>query len=63
MLDAENHVWNAGIFLFRASAMLAHAKILPDMLVAVETAIDDARQDNNFWHIGSAPWVRFRVVG
>ena len=28
MLDAGNHLWNAGIFLFRASAMLAHARNL-----------------------------------
>ena len=41
--------------------MLAHAKNLaPDMLVAVETAIDDARQDNNFWHIESAPWSKIQ---
>ena len=52
MLDAGHYVWNAGIFLFRASAMLAEAKNLaPDMLAAVEVAIDAAREDNNFWHI------------
>ena len=41
MLDAGHYVWNAGIFLFRASAMLAHAKNLAsDMLAAVQAAID-----------------------
>ena len=28
MLDAGHYVWNAGIFLFQASAMLAHGKNL-----------------------------------
>ena len=51
MPDAA-YKWNAGIFLFRASVMLSHAKNLaPDMLVAVQAAVDRAREDNNFWHI------------
>jgi mannose-1-phosphate guanylyltransferase/mannose-6-phosphate isomerase len=59
MLDAGHYMWNAGIFLFRASAMLAHAKNLaPDMLAAVQAAIDAAREDNNFWHIDDAAWAQ-----
>jgi len=59
MLDAGHFVWNAGIFLFRASAMLAHAKnLLPDMLAAVQAAVDGAREDNNFWHIDDAAWAK-----
>jgi len=52
MLDSGHFVWNAGIFLFRASAMMTHAKnLVPEMLVVVKAAIDGAREDNNFWHI------------
>ena len=59
MLDAGHYVWNAGIFLFRASAMLTQAKNLaPDMLAAVQAAVDGAREDNNFWHINDAAWAR-----
>ena len=59
MLDAGHYVWNAGIFLFRASAMLEHAKnFAPDMLAAVQAAIDGARQDNNFWHIDDIAWAK-----
>ena len=59
MVDAGHYVWNAGIFLFCASAMLAHAKNLaPDMLAAVQAAIDGAREDNNFWHIDDAAWAK-----
>ncbi len=58
MLDAGHYVWNAGIFLFRASTMLAHAKNLAsDMLAAVQAAIDMAREDNNFWHIDDVAWA------
>ena len=61
MLGAGNYFWNAGIFLFRASAMLAHAKnLVPDILAAVETATDGARQDKNFWHIDAAGWAKVR---
>ena len=59
MVDAGHYVWNAGIFLFCASAMLAHAKNLaPDMLAAVQVAIDGAREDNNFRHIDDAAWAK-----
>ena len=61
MLDAGHYVWNAGIFLFRASAMLEHAKnFAPDMLAAVQAAIDGARQDNNFWHIDDIAWAKIQ---
>ena len=61
MLDAGHYVWNAGIFLFRASAMLSQAKNhAPDMLVAVEKAVDGARKDNNFWHIDDEAWAEIQ---
>ena len=59
MLDASRYVWNAGIFLFRASAILAQAaNLVPDMLAAVQAAVDAAREDNNFWHIDDAAWAQ-----
>ena len=49
------------VFLFRSSAMLAHAKNLaPDMLAAVQAAIDGAREDNNFWHIDDVAWAKIQ---
>ncbi len=61
MLDAGTYVWNAGIFLFRASAMLAHARdLVPDMLGLVEMAVDGASQDKNFWHIDEVAWSKIR---
>ena len=61
MLDAGHYFWNAGIFLFRASAMLTHAKNLaPAMLAAVESAVNGAREDKNFWHIDDAAWAKIQ---
>ena len=60
MLGDGNYFWNAGIFLFRASTMLAHAEELaPDMLTLVQEAIDGARKDKNFWYIGGA-WKKIQ---
>ncbi len=61
MVDAGNYVWNAGIFLFRASVMLAHAKKLePDMLAMTQKAIDLACKDKNFWHINEGAWAKIQ---
>ena len=61
MFDAGNYVWNAGIFLFRASVMLAQArKLNPEMLAATEVAIDCARKDKNFWHIDEVAWAKIQ---
>nr|WP_239018759.1 mannose-1-phosphate guanylyltransferase/mannose-6-phosphate isomerase [Sphingobium terrigena] len=46
MLAEGNHVWNAGIFLFRADAYLAAmGRHQPDMLAAVRTSMTQARRD------------------
>jgi len=46
MLDAGDHVWNAGIFLFRADAYLAALdEFQPAMLAAARTAVAQARRD------------------
>lgn len=46
MLAAGDHVWNAGIFLFRADAYLAVlGAFRPDMLAAVTAAIEKGTRD------------------
>ena len=48
MLAAGDHVWNGGIFLFRADAYIdALAAHAPDMLRAAQTAFDKARREDN----------------
>ena len=51
MLAAGGHVWNGGIFLFRADAYLAAlAEHAPDMLAAATRAMAEAR------HVGARVW-------
>jgi mannose-1-phosphate guanylyltransferase/mannose-1-phosphate guanylyltransferase/mannose-6-phosphate isomerase len=48
MLDAGNHAWNGGIFLFRADIYLENlAKLAPEMLHAATMAIDKAERRGN----------------
>ena len=57
MLDEGHYVWNAGIFLFRASGMLALGEAFEaEMLAAVQACMDAAQEDKNFWHIDKAAW-------
>lgn len=45
MLAQGNHVWNAGIFLFRADAYLAALeRHQPDMLIAVKASLEGAER-------------------
>lgn len=59
MLEAGNFKWNAGIFLFRASDMIAafqtHA---PALLAPVQTALDQAKPDLGFLRLAPAPWAQ-----
>ena len=57
MIKAGHFLWNAGIFLFSAKAILAaykeHARSLMD---SVEAAIDQAETDLGFTRLAPAPW-------
>ena len=46
MIDAGNHAWNGGIFLFRADIYLGWlASLAPDMLHAAQAAMDSAERE------------------
>lgn len=48
MIASGDHVWNGGIFLFRADAFLGNLAIhAPDMLAAAQSAMRDARRDGS----------------
>lgn len=57
LLASGNHLWNAGIFLFRAdqiiAAFRAHAS---DMVEPVEAAVRDAKPDLGFLRLAPKPW-------
>lgn len=51
MVAGGRHLWNAGIFLFRADAYLdALGQFASDMLAAVRQSHDQARRDGNHVH-------------
>lgn len=57
MLAGGRHLWNAGLFLFRADAMLAAARAhAPQVLAAVEGAVAGASADLGFLRLAPGPW-------
>ncbi|MCB1366725.1 MAG: mannose-1-phosphate guanylyltransferase/mannose-6-phosphate isomerase [Rhodobacteraceae bacterium] len=57
MLEAGNYLWNAGIFLFRVSDILAAFKEhAPAMLDPCERAVAGAEADLGFLRIAPGPW-------
>ena len=58
MLDGGHHLWNAGIFLFSAEAiLLAYAEHSPDMLATVTRAVDAAHADLSFTRLEANAWL------
>lgn len=59
MLASGNFKWNAGIFLFRASDILAAFKAYaPALMAPVQAALDEARPDLGFLRLAPEPWGR-----
>lgn len=57
MLASGNYLWNAGIFLFTAEALIAACRDnAPDVLVSVEAAVAYASSDLGFTRLASEPW-------
>ncbi|WP_111557391.1 mannose-1-phosphate guanylyltransferase/mannose-6-phosphate isomerase [Paracoccus sediminilitoris] len=61
MVSEGNYLWNAGIFLFSARAMIqAFRDHAPDYLDPVQAALDDAHMDLGFLRLAKAPWQGLR---
>ncbi|WP_425082676.1 mannose-1-phosphate guanylyltransferase/mannose-6-phosphate isomerase [Ruegeria arenilitoris] len=57
MLEAGNFKWNAGIFLFRASDMIAAFRThAPELISPVEAAVETATPDLGFLRLNPEPW-------
>lgn len=51
-LASGKHLWNSGMFMFRASVFLAELQAQhPDMVAACRTALQHAEQDRDFLHV------------
>ncbi|MGR3573104.1 mannose-1-phosphate guanylyltransferase/mannose-6-phosphate isomerase [Brevirhabdus sp.] len=58
MLASGDHLWNAGIFLFTARAILdAFAAHAPDLIAPARAALEGARADLDFLRLAAAPWA------
>ncbi len=59
MLASGNFLWNAGIFLFSAEAIVeafeAHA---PGLIEPVQAAVEGAKPDLGFLRLAAEPWLR-----
>jgi mannose-1-phosphate guanylyltransferase/mannose-1-phosphate guanylyltransferase/mannose-6-phosphate isomerase len=57
MLMDDLHLWNAGIFLFRAVDMIAaFTAYAPELLAPVQGALDQGAPDLGFFRLAPAPW-------
>ncbi|WP_158971937.1 mannose-1-phosphate guanylyltransferase/mannose-6-phosphate isomerase [Chachezhania sediminis] len=58
MLAAGNFMWNAGIFLFRASDLIAAVRAhAPALMTPVEAAVTEAQTDLGFLRLAPGPWA------
>ncbi|MHA6326405.1 mannose-1-phosphate guanylyltransferase/mannose-6-phosphate isomerase [Roseivivax sp. CAU 1753] len=57
MLASGNYLWNAGIFLFRADAVIAAYKAhAPDLVAPVRAAVAGSERDLAFTRLAPEPW-------
>lgn len=57
LLKRGGHYWNAGLFLFRTDVFLEEARRLePEMVQAVERAVQEAERDLDFVRLASEPF-------
>lgn len=63
LIATGRHLWNAGIFLFRADTIIAAFKDkAPDLLAAVQSAVDDAKADLGFLRLAPDPWAKAEAI-
>jgi len=57
MLEGGRHLWNAGIFLFRADVLIEAFKThQPEILAQVRAALDAAQEDLSFTRLDPQAW-------
>ncbi|TNC71483.1 mannose-1-phosphate guanylyltransferase/mannose-6-phosphate isomerase [Rubellimicrobium roseum] len=58
MVADGRHLWNGGLFLFRADVMIAAARVhAPSLLAAVEASLAGATRDLGFCRLDPAIWA------
>jgi mannose-1-phosphate guanylyltransferase/mannose-6-phosphate isomerase len=63
MVEAGRYLWNAGIFLFSVKAIVeAYRTAVPDMVDAVQAAVDGAKADLGFLRLAPDPWAKASAI-
>jgi mannose-1-phosphate guanylyltransferase/mannose-6-phosphate isomerase len=63
MVASGRYLWNAGIFLFRADALIeAFATHTPKMLEQVQAAVHDRQRDLGFERLAFEPWSQLDSI-
>lgn len=63
MYEAGNFLWNAGIFLFKATDMIEAFKIYdPQTLELTRGAIESATHDLGFLRLAAEPWSKIQAI-
>lgn len=63
MFASGNFLWNSGIFLFKASSMLALADALEEeILTKVSLSLANAKQDRHFWQLEAKAWEEVKKI-
>ncbi|EYD75073.1 Mannose-1-phosphate guanylyltransferase (GDP) [Rubellimicrobium mesophilum DSM 19309] len=63
MVEDGRHLWNAGIFLFRADVMVEAARRhAPALLAAVEASLARAKRDLGFHRLDPAAWAQAPAI-
>ncbi len=59
MLDAGNHFWNSGMFIFTAGQIMAELqKYAPEVLAAAEDSVEGAAQDLDFIRLNAEAFAK-----
>lgn len=59
MLTAGTYLWNAGIFLFTARAIIAaFERHAPELVKATRQSLEEAKPDLGFLRLAPAPWAQ-----
>ena len=63
MIEADTYLWNAGIFLFRASDFIDAVKEHASYLMGpVSSSVEQAKPDLGFLRLASEPWADARDI-
>ena len=63
MFASGNFLWNSGIFLFKASTMLALAKAFEeDIWIKVSLSLANSKQDKHFCQLDASAWQEIKEI-